>query len=189
MQPDFKIEGVDKLLKACEQLKRPSAVKRVITAALTGALNTIGKQMKKDLSPKVKLGRAAVKSRIQYRGGKVTAKVGFGVGKRRKKTDKQKLAQANRKVKRGKKPGLGIGVNNVSWWIAGTKQRKTGFRKAGGYRIVQGVRAPSHSTGSMPAQQPKLAWMAYQKTKSVIHVEMTKRGAKALNKEVAKLKK
>ena len=189
MDFDFKIEGLDKLLAACDQLKRPSAVKRVLTAALTGGLNAIGKQMKKDLSPRVKLGRAAVKSRILYRGGKVTAKVGFGVGKRRKKTDKQKLAQQKRKEKRGKKPGVGIGPGNVSWWIAGTKQRTTGFRRKGGIRMVNGQPAARMNRGVMPANQPGLAFRSMQKVKPTMHAQMIDKGGKALEKEVAKLKK
>lgn len=191
MKLDFEIEGVAELLRACDDLRRPSAVKRVLTAALTGGLNAIGKQMKKDLDPKVKLGRSAVKSRVQLRSGKVTAKVGFGVGKRRKKTSKQKLAQATKRDKRKAKvkPGVGIGPRNVSWWIAGTKKRTTGFRRKGGYRMVNGQQAPQMNRGIMPAMQPGLAWRSYQQIKSTMHNEMNIKGGVALHKELKKLKR
>lgn len=186
MKLDFKIDGMDQVLSAMERLKRPSARKRLATASLKGALDIIGKQMKKDLSPRVKLGRSAVKSRVdmKFKSGLVTAKVGFGVGKRRKKTEKQKLAQSARKQKRGKRPGVGIGANNVSWWIAGTKERRTGFRRRGGYRMIGGQRAPSHSTGRMPANQPGLAWNSFTKVRSQASNAMAAKLTIALAKEV-----
>ena len=172
MKLDFEIEGMDAVLSAMKRLERPSARKRMATASLKGALAPIGKQMKKDLSPTVKLGRSAVKSRVdmKFKSGVVTAKVGFGVGKRRKKTIKQRLAQQRRKQKRGNRPGIGIGPNNVSWWIAGTAGRRQ--------------HTTGKATGEMPTKQSGLAWRSYQKVKGQAARAMAAGLTKSLAKEL-----
>jgi len=72
MDDDVTIDGLDEILKGLDTL-RDKGAKRVMTAALKGGLKVIGDQMKKDLDPKVKTGKASVKSRIQTRGGESTA--------------------------------------------------------------------------------------------------------------------
>lgn len=165
MTVDVTLDGLDDLLRAIGTLQRRSA-KKVATAALRGGLKVIENQMKKDVSSKVKEGRKGIKSRIKTRRGQVTAKVGIGVGKRKKKSLTKPLYKQERK-----RPGVGIGPRNISWWVAGTKERTTGRRP----------------TGRTPAMQSKLAYLAAQKGKGKIHTEMIKRGALALKKERATL--
>ena len=185
MEIDVTIEGLDELLKALEEFKgKPAA--RVLKSAIRGGLNIVGKQMKADVDPKVKAGAKAVKTKIKERRGVLTAKVGFGVGRKRLKAGTVTVAQRT-------KPGVGIGPRNIHWWVAGTHERITGYRT----RRKQGVitkrirkaNKPVRSTGIMPAMQPKLAWIAYQKRKGQINAEMIKRGALQLKKEIAKTAK
>ncbi len=185
MELGFEIQGLDKLLKSLEQLRRPSATNRVLKAALSGGLTAIGKQMKKDLSPRVKLGRAAVKTKIKAKGGKVTAKVGFGVGRKKNLTPKQMAVSSAAAAGRGKRGGVGITAQNVHWWIAGTRHRYAGVN----YRTKKLTGGAIISRGIMPAMQKGLAFNALQKTKSKIHAEMEKRAGKALAKEIARQNK
>lgn len=169
------IDGLEAILKRTESLKQTGKV-AVMRSAIRGGLNTIGKQMKADLDPKAKQGKVAVKSRFKKGKRVITAKVGFGVGKKRGKTYPE-----NRKGNR--KSGVGIDGNNVHWWVAGTGRRWTGTgkgRKRGG---------PVAYRGSMPAMQPKLATIAYAKSKGKVKAEMIKRGAIQLEKEAKKLQR
>ena len=54
MSDDF-ITGVDTLMKRLTVLQTKSA-NRVMASAIRGGLNVIGRQMRKDLDPKVKFG-------------------------------------------------------------------------------------------------------------------------------------
>lgn len=173
------IDGLDAILKRMETLKQSSKV-AVMRSAIRGGLNAIGKQMKAEVDPQVKLGRKAVKSRFKKGKFEITAKVGFGVGKKSKKAK-----VLNRKGNR--KGGVGIDANNIHWWVAGTKQRFTGTGKG---RAKRGNRPkPVMDRGAMPAIQPGLARIAYAKARGEVKAEMIKRGALQLEKEVKKLQK
>ena len=169
------IVGIETLIRRMEILKQNGRVS-VMRSAIRGGLNAIGKQMKADLDPKAKQGKVAVKSKFKKGKKTITAKVGFGVGKKRGKT-----YPTNRKGNR--KAGVGIDGNNVHWWVAGTGRRWTGTgkgRKRGG---------PVMYRGEMPAMQPKLATIAYAKSKGKVKAEMIKRGALQLEKEAKKLQR
>ena len=170
------MDGLDTILRRMESLKDSSKV-AVMRSAIRAGLNVIGKQMKKDVDPKVKLGRKAVKSRFKKGKTRIEAKVGFGVGPRNKKQVASNAARAKQKG------GVGIGPNNIHWWVAGTKKRTTGSRRG------KRVDTPEMNRGSMPAQQPGLASTAYEKSQGKIKSEMIKRGALQLTKEVNKLKR
>ena len=170
----MRLDGVREILNRLRELDKKAKVP-VLRAAIRGGLNVIGKQMKADLDPKVKLGRKAVKSRFKKGKWKIVAKVGFGVGPRNKKSPETKP--------RPKRGGVGMGPNNIHWWVAGTNRRETG-RKRGkptGY--------PVQFRGAMPAMQPGLARIAYAKSAGKVREEMIKRGALQLQKEVTKLQK
>ncbi len=157
-----------------ESLKGSSKV-AVMRSAIRGGLNVVGKQMKEDLDPKAKKGKTAVKSRFKKGKRVITAKVGFGVGKKKGKTFPVST--------KARKSGVGIDGNNVHWWVAGTGRRWAGTgkgRKRGGRQMYR---------GSMPAMQPKLASIAYSKSQGKIKAEMIKRGALQLEKEVKKLQR
>jgi len=170
------VDGLDTLLKRLESLKKTGKV-AVLRSAIRGGLNVIGKQMKQDLDPKAKQGKTAVKSRFKKGKTKITALVGFGVGKKSKKAPKVVNRKGNRKA------GVGISAQNVHWWVAGTKKRSTGFIRG------KATGKPIMDRGEMPAMQPRLARIAYAKSKGQINAEMINRGALQLNKEVAKLQK
>lgn len=163
------IEGLDSILAALTTLETKSADK-VLAAMIRAQMSPIQKQMKSDVDRKVKEGRKGVRSRFknQKKNNIITAKVGFGVGKKSKKAP----AKINRKG--NKAGGVGISAQNIHWWVAGTKQRQT-KRNA--------------NRGSMPSMQPGLAAIAATKSRGKQNAEMIKRGALALEKEVLKLKK
>lgn len=168
------IVGIETLIRRMEALKQTSKVS-VMRSAIRGGLNQIGKQMKADLDPKAKQGKVAVKSKFKKGKKRITAKVGFGVGKKRGKTYP--------KSKKTRRSGVGIDGNNVHWWVAGTDHRWTGTgkgRKRGGRQMYR---------GAMPAMQPKLATIAYAKSKGKVKAEMIKRGALQLEKEAKKLQR
>ena len=173
------IDGLDAILKRMESLKQSSKVS-VMRAAIRGGLNVIGKQMRADVDPQVKLGRKAVKSRFKKGKWKITAKVGFGVGKKSK-------AQTPKNRKGNRKGGVGIDANNIHWWVAGTDERFTGTGKGRARR--NSSPRPVMYRGLMPAMQPGLAQIAYAKARGAVKAEMIKRGALQLEKEVQKLQK
>lgn len=169
------VSGVDTILKRLDALEKKGKVV-VVRAAIKGGLNVVVKQMKADTDPQVKEARKGVRSRFKKGKTKIEALAGFGVGKRRKKKlTKPVNSKGNRKG------GLGISASNIHWWVAGTKKRTTGAKK--GKRTGNGF----SNRGRMPAMQPGLARIAYQKSRGKIQAEMIKRGALALEKEVLKL--
>lgn len=161
------IEGLDQLLRKLDQLSAKSADK-VLSAMIRGQMKPIEQQMKKDVWTQVKEGRKGVRSRFKNKKkrNEITAKVGFGVGKKKKNAPKI----VNRKG--GKRGGVGISAQNIHWWVAGTKTRQT-KRNA--------------DRGAMPSMQPGLAAIAATKSRGKQNAEMIKRGALALQKELVKL--
>lgn len=168
------IVGIETLIRRMETLKQTSKVS-VMRSAIRGGLNAIGKQMKADLDPKAKKGKVAVKSKFKKGKKTITAKVGFGVGKKRGKTYPESKKQ--------RRSGVGIDGNNVHWWVAGTTRRRTGFKRG------KPTGNPVANRGVMPAMQPKLATIAYAKSKGKVKAEMIKRGALQLEKEAKKLQR
>jgi len=65
------IDGLEAILKRMETLKNSSKV-AVMRSAIRAGLNVIGKQMKADVDPQVKLGRKGVKSRFKKGKFKIT---------------------------------------------------------------------------------------------------------------------
>ena len=159
------IEGLDELLAVIDGL--PDKVGRsVLSSAIRGGLNVIEKKMKADLDPRVKAAKRGIGSRFK-RGKQVVAKVGVGIGKRKKPLKKQR--------KRTTKGGVGIGEKNLHWWVLGTKQRKT---KTG-----------NKNRGAMPAMDPNLAANAYRETRAQVLAEMVRQGKKRLAREIARMKR
>jgi hypothetical protein len=159
------VDGVRELLNRLAKLKDAGG-RRVLKSAIRAGLNEIGKQAKRTVSPQVKTGRKAIRGRLK--GTKfIRAKVGFHVGKDRSKYPEQQ--------KRSGKSGVGIGPNNIHWWVAGTKQRRT--KKTGQNR------------GQMPAMQPGLMSQAALMATGAAFAAMRKKAQIQLQKELAKLKK
>lgn len=163
------VQGLDVLVKRMKALEQKGQEK-VAKAAVRGALNVIAKQMKKDVDSKVKDGRKGIKGKLKSTRKEVTAKVGVGVGQKKKKLRQMQAAMAlTRPKSRG---GVGIGPNNIHWWVAGTKTRTS---------------RPSVNRGRMPSMQPGLARIAATKAAGKVKAEMIKRGALQLVKEARKL--
>jgi hypothetical protein len=176
MADNESIEGLDLILKKLETLS-VKASGRVLATVIRAQLNVIGKQMKADVDSKVKEGRKGVRSRFKNKAKKnfITAKVGFGVGKKRK-------AGRTLKLKGNRREGQGIGAQSIHWWVAGTKSRRTGLNRP------RNPNPPApHDTGRMPSFQPGLAKIAATKSRGQQNKEMIKRGALALQKEVLKI--
>lgn len=170
------VSGLDALLKKFTVLETKSANK-ILAAMVKAKLGVIAKQIKKDTSSKVKAARKGVRMRFKIsRADKMTAIVGFGVGKRKNK----KTAPKN--SRRNKNGGVGIGPTNIHWWVVGTAKRTTGAKngKISNKKVA--------NRGRMPAMQPGLAAEAAAKSKGQQNKLMIERGALALKKELIKLK-
>ena len=75
------IEGLQELTRLFQQMETKSG-RRIVKAALRAAVTEIGKEMRRELSPKVKEARRSIRGIVK--GSKrVTAKVGVHVGKGR----------------------------------------------------------------------------------------------------------
>jgi len=159
------IDGLTAIIKRMESLSDRGKVSVMRSAIRTG-LNAIGKQIRRDLDPKAKDAAKSVRSRFKAGRRKIIAKVGFGVGPRNKKRTDLTPRAAGR-------PGVGIGPNNVHWWISGTALRRNRYG----------------STGAMPAMQPGLARLAAVKAEVSMSSKMAKAAARQLEKEVAKLQR
>jgi len=165
------ITGIDNVIRAFDGLS-DKAHKKILKTALRAAMRPIAKQMKKDLSNKVKTARKGVGMTVKTKQNKtLVAKVGFGVGK--KKADMEKIVNKKRTEN---SPGVGIGPTNVHWWIMGTDDRFTGKRRGGGARAGAVVRA----TGSTKPMQPNLAKIAA----ATVQAESIKKARESAMKQV-----
>jgi hypothetical protein len=175
MADDVTIEGLQELTRLFREMETNSG-RRIVKAALRAAVNEIAKEMRRELSPKVKEARKAIRHIVK--GSKrVTAKVGVHVGRGRSKQPKN---NAPSRVGRG----VGIGAPNVHWWIMGTKKRYRGQK-----RSAPGVARPGRvlqPTGSMPAQQTGLAGLAFRRAAGRLPALMQARADKQLQKEIAR---
>lgn len=174
MADDLTIEGLQELTRLFREMETNSG-RRIVKAALRAAVNEIAKEMRRELSPKVKQARKAIRHIVK--GSKrVTAKVGVHVGKGRNKQPRHAPSAANR--------GVGIGARNVHWWINGTQQRFRGQK-----RSAPGTARPGkqlQSTGAMPAQQAGLASLAFRRVAGRLPALMQQRADKQLQKEIAR---
>lgn len=154
------VEGVEDLVKLLSELKNKGAA-RIVKASIRAGLNEVAKQMRRDVAPEAKAARPAIRQKL--RGRKIIrAKVGVHVGKKRDKFPEPI---------RSKRSGKGISGQNLHWWVAGTKQRRT---------------TRGQDRGRMPAQQPRLAIMAYQKSRGVTFSAMRRRAEIQVMREIAK---
>lgn len=125
---DVAVVGVGTLTKNLESLT-VKVQKKLSRAALGSGGKVIAKRIKAEVPSNWKAGRQAIGSRVflDKNTGQMTVKVGVGVGLKRKKRDK---LSAEAKFNRGgKKPGVGLSVNNFHWFVMGTDPRQTGQKK------------------------------------------------------------
>lgn len=139
----------------------PQKLARVM---LGSALRIVGEEMKRMLDPKVQEAGRRVGQRVTISRGVITrAKVGFNVGKRGKDQWRRKRSGPG---------GIGIGGQNVHWWIMGTGDRYRGGRSR--KRVTKGT--ASQYTGRMPAMQPDLAANAFNAVKGQLPNVMARAG-------------
>jgi hypothetical protein len=156
------IEGLPQLRSRLEGMTDAGG-RRILKAALRAALNEIAKEMRRELPPKVKEGRRAIRGLVKGT-RRVTAKVGVHVGRGRNNQP------ASRKPPTG--GGVGIGAQNIHWWISGTKQRAQS--------------TTSKPTGRMPALARGLARRAERIANPAARRAALTRARKQFGKEVAK---
>lgn len=114
----------------------------ILRGATRTGLRVLRKSIQGEVPPEWKQIKPLIGLRMlrSIKGDDPAGKVGVGVGKvskaRQKKVDARTAAH-----KAGQAQGVGIGPQNVHWFVLGTKSRQT---KAG------------HSTGVMPPQVPNI---------------------------------
>lgn len=193
MKAAITIDGVEILVPELNGLATKGG-RRLAQIVLKAGLNVIGKQMQRDLDPKVKEAGKAVGNRVTiYRQNVTRAKVGFNVGKNASKVPFTR--------KRTSKGGIGIGPRNVHWYITGTGERwRYGDqgRSASGkplslrQRRASSIRRQQQGamrTGVMPAQQPGLAADAARKSLSEVRSVMQRAGGRYLEARARKIEK
>lgn len=166
MKAQINVNGVEELIKEFSTLAKDQ--RKVARVALQSAMKVIAKEMASQLDPRVKeLGKSVGYRIAIYRGQVTRAKVGFNVGKG---ASKKRI-----KPKRSSRGGVGIGSQNLHWFILGTDARYTGKLKHRGefkeskdgsgrrYKIKTTGRVMSR--GRMKGQQPGLAGSAYNAVK------------------------
>lgn len=172
-------KSLERQLKALqvglEQFKE-STQRRIARGGVSKALRVLAKGIKGKVPPQFKDIKKVIGVRMAKSVGvNPSGKTGAGVGVKAKKRKEQKQ---KRDKKREGRPGVGIGAENVHWFVLGTQDRKT----------KKGV-----STGRMPPQVPDIvkdgvtsSWSAAQQ-KMIDHIraEIPKEAAKLAAKVAA----
>lgn len=154
------------LLRRMEGLSKAAANKVGKKAIVEGA-KLMAKAIKKEIPSKQKSARKAIGYSFKRpRSGKwknmIFAKAGAGAGMGKKKRGKM---TAKAKGREGKK-GVGIGVSNVMWLLAGTEERSTGSKRVGAHRA--GVKNKRVLTGGKVQRTGRMKKSGYvQKAQSI----------------------
>lgn len=162
------LEDVDRKLATLKL----GAANKIARPALTKGARHLLKKAKAQVPPNMKAAKRALGMVVDSKGGKSKnqqrAKVGAAVGK---------AAKAVQKEDRAGKAGVGIGPENIHWFILGTTTRETGSVQRTGYRKLTGNKIKR--TGIMPAQMPHLmqsvATQEKSNVESIIRTEVTTR--------------
>lgn len=127
--------GEVQLIRKMDQLKT-RVQKKLARQSVLAAARVVAKAIKKEIPSAWKEGRKSIGSSAKddKTTGVVMGKAGVGVGMK-----KGKRAKINAKLKpRGKRKGVGLGVNNFHWFLMGTDDRHTGTKK--GTKTINGVK-------------------------------------------------
>lgn len=127
------VSGIPELQAALRGISK-DMVDKVAPAGLKGYLRVVTKAVKSEIPSNMKDARKAIGWRFKKkdrRTGKVLAKVGTGVGIT-SKSDRRLLLKGLKADRKGR-GGVGISVQNIHWYIVGTKQR---FTRSGADRGV-----------------------------------------------------
>lgn len=166
------IQG-DKELKSLLKHMRTTSARRVTTAGAAESGKQLAKMVKATIPARFKGARKAIgwrrlKVKEAAGGG---AKIGGRVGR------SSRASSASRK--RDNRKGVGIGANNIHWFIQDAKHRKRYTGKKRGVRRYTGVML-SHTAGI-----PSVSKTA-NRNSGVLRAAFTQAARKQLNKEIAK---
>jgi len=174
--------GVEDLVAGLKYLHTKDG-RKLARITLQAGLNVIGKQMQRDLDPKVKEAGKAVGNRVTIYRNKVTrAKVGFNVGKLARKVPFRR--------KRTSRGGIGIGPTNIHWYLSGTAERvRYGMKGGRSRKKIAETKGTTRPTGAMPAQQPMLAAKAAATSMAEVRAVMQRAGTRFLAERAKKIEK
>lgn len=141
--------GIEDLDAKLSKLKA-GAANKIARPALMKAARALLKQIKQDVPSQYKDAKRGLGMAVDQKGGRsrnqVRAKVGAGVGIRSKQKEK---INAKTSGKRGGRPGVGMGPNNIHWFILGADGRSQGGPP-------RSHKAKVKSTGVMKPLMPNL---------------------------------
>ena len=174
--------GVEDLVAGLKYLHTKDG-RKLARITLQAGLNVIGKQMQRDLDPKVKEAGKAVGKRVTiYRNNVTRAKVGFNVGKLARKVPFRR--------KRTSRGGVGIGPTNIHWYLSGTAERvRYGMKGGRSRKKIAETMGTTRPTGAMPAQQPMLAAKAAVTSMAEVRAVMQRAGTRFLAERAKKIEK
>jgi hypothetical protein len=136
------LQGQKELDQVLQELYR-EANKSLVRPAIQKALRVLAKGIKSEVPPHYKEAKKLIGQRMQRAAERkkfgVGGKAGFGVGRRKK-------FKAIAKKDRSGRKGVGLAIENIHWYVLGTKER---FIKKGG---KNGFPRKGQSTGKMPPQ-------------------------------------
>lgn len=129
--------------KMFERLSK-AAKNKVGKKAITEGVKVMAKAIKKQIPSRQKSARKAIGYSFKRpRSGKwknmIFAKAGAGAGMKKEKRNKLNLKQevgrlAKNAGRKKKRKGVGIGVSNIMWLLAGTDKRHTGSKRVGAHK-------------------------------------------------------
>jgi hypothetical protein len=176
-----------KALQAGLGLFRDSIQRKIARSALQKGMRVVNKAVKSEVpGGPLKIIKKFIGMRLLKRaaGQEIAGKVGVGVGKGASK----KIGKKDR----ANRPGVGIGPQNVHWFILGTKPRYQGVkttrnRKTGEVTSVTRTAALDRYTGIMPPQVPDIVKAGFEKSYSQALRVIIKATEEGIQKEAAKI--
>lgn len=173
---------------------RQSTQNKLVRRGVAAGMRVVVKSIKGEIPPGFKGAKQAIGGRMMKRvaGSLITtAKVGAAVGK---KTPKKSAAM--RSKGRGKRPGVGIGPENIHWFIMGADgsskrgggpPRRRQWIRITGQRTFRQSKTKGFSTGVMPPQFPDAVKMGVIGSLHASYSKMAEIIRKGISLEAAKL--
>jgi hypothetical protein len=191
VKADVSVSGLKELILEFSTLTKDQ--RKVAKIALQSAMKVIAAEMANQLDPRVnELGKSVGYRIAIYRGQVTKAKVGFNVGKGAKK-------RRSIKGRRSSKGGVGIGSQNLHWFILGTDARYTGkLKHRGKFKESEDGSGRRHKIkttgrimlrGRMKGQQPGLAGSAYNAVKGEARQAAENAAKKYLEAQARRIRK
>ena len=121
------IVGDQALINAMKEISE-DMLDKIAPAGIRGYLQVVAKGIKAELPAKMKDARKSIGwgfKKFNKRTGEVHAKAGVKAGMKKAKQRQLANEAASKRRAAGKKSGVGISIQNMDWWILGTKLRST----------------------------------------------------------------